>query len=474
MKTTPSVTLLYALKESFSTRCKLLSTDADTRVVPIEVPLAAYNDENVLIFVEQTGDDVVIHDGGRLVDYLADHNILMPLKQKPYRSYFYFYEDLAQRHGFRFSKQHRRFEMSIAPTDGRDALIFAECLVALSFLVMTKSAGLKPFSFKDARKLSGLQMTLTAAFSAQIKVKYGLEPQIQQRRTPQDWGLTLRAPDESIQGCVHYLSGTDWPQLVRRALVFNSFSQMSGDWFKIEPDRYWGIYGGPPQFFEDTNAILANIGNGHSKRVLRLSDEESLISEITNKLGLSAQENWQYEARRQRDAAGEMLFAPEEDEIWLRGADDSRPEQLVIHKGLDSASIGDQRSIEMESAANRLLDDAEHDPQLVTKLLDTYGIAFAEYVLAEIKRHPSNVPSSRFTRIADALLQYYIDRKNVEATELVDRYVAEVETDAERLAKPEEAFREEEDAINHFIVGELRTLKREVARLADAKSGRYG
>lgn len=465
MKTNPAITLFNALKESFSTRCKLLTKDISSSLVPIELPLATFNDENVVIFVEQ-GEGLILHDGGRLVDYLADHNILMPLKQKPYSTYFFFYEDLAQKHGFTFSKQHRRFEMTVRPGDGKEALIFAECLIALSFLVLTKSAGLKPFSFKDSRQLSGLQMTLTAAFSEQIRVSYGLNPKIERRRAPQDWGLTLKAPDESIQGCVYYLHGTTFSQLVRRALVFDSFARKADTWFNIEPDRYWGVYAGPPKFFEDTNAVLADVGNGSAKRVLRLNEEGELVAEITDRLGLSVQENWQDQAIRWRERAGETLFTHEDE-----GNLESDSEQLIISKEFDSASVGDQTNIEADSISKQFLNAEDYSQETVLSLLDAYGVVFAKRVLSRIKKEPLRVAPEQFNKIADIFLRYFTDKENTEAIAVVDKSVAEIEPTMERGNRIEQAFRDEENAINQFVIGELRSLKREVARLAELKGG---
>lgn len=451
-------------------RCRLISSDTQTDSVPIELPLATFDDKNVLIFVEQSSEGLLIHDGGRVVDYLADHNI-MPLKRDPSRRYFHFYEDLAQKHGLRFSNKHRRFERMVEPTDGKEALIFAECLIALSFLALTKAAGLKPFSFKDAQNLTGLQMTLTAAFSSEIQVKYGLEPQIQQRPARQDWGLTLRASDARIRGCVHYLNGVDFSQVVRRALVFNEFSKMSERWFNIEPDCHWGVYGGPPKFFDDANAILADVGNGSSKCVLRMTDEESLISQITDRLGLSPDKNWQDEATRQRETFGGRLFAHEADDVRLRLSEKARPEQLLIPTALDRATLGEHTADAIESAANRFLDSAEAHPKHLRSLLDAYGLAFAERVLSEISQHANRVSLARFTFIADTFLRYYSERNDVDAVDLVDRHVAVIEERMEPLVTFEETFRREEEAATDFVACEIRSLTTEITKLLAAKGG---
>jgi hypothetical protein len=455
-------TLVDSLTTFFSEHCKVLPPDPHSRAVPIEVPLSGYDDENIIVFVEQNGGQTILHDGGRAVDYLADHDIAVHLNQKKYALYARFYQDLAKKHGFTFSERQRRFEIQIQPDQGQKALVFVECLICLNFLVMTKWAGMKTHSHEEAQKLSGLGMTLAVAFP-EIKVAPGLLPEVRGMPARQDWGLTLIVPQTGKRGCIHYLRGPDWAHLSRSAILLNTFTQMSDRWFNVAQDCFWGIYGGPPELLNLTNTLLKDIGNGSATRVISFDQDEKLVENVSDRLGVVARQDWRQRVNLRREALGEKYLSKH-----TRQASEPAPDQTQA----DDFWLDDAFSAGFDAAARQLLNETEFRRECAIEPLETYGLAFARYVLAEIKKSPGKTDVSRFNHIADAFLQYYSQRNDTTATNVIDGEVAEIEEQMAGLATSEQVFLQEDQAVNRYLLTELKSLKAELGKLVETKNGK--
>ena len=173
-------------------------------------------------------------------------------------------------------------------------------------------------------------------------------------------------------------------------------------------------------------------------------------------------ETWFQSARRWHPGLGDLKFdlptsASTSNVARTRVGGSTEPLPGIFSTGIDAA-------------ARRLIGETEYKSEFATDPLDTYGIAFAQYVLAQIKERPNEVILSRFHQIADGFLRYYSNDDR--ATRLIDREVAEVEQRMERTIAQEEAFLQEEQAANRFVVAELKGLRAELAKLAAIRNAK--
>jgi len=458
--------VLSSLRTFFSAGCKILNPGIGTDSIPVELPLAGYDDQNVVVFVERDGERLILHDGGRFVAYLANHDILVQSRQQKYRDYLRFFEDLASRHRFSFSEQHRRFETIISGDGGKESLVFVECLVALSFLVMTKSAGLRGFGYQEAQHLSALKTALTAVFP-DVRIASGIVAQVQERPVPQDLGLTLTAPSKQTRGCIHYVQGRDWAHVVRSAILFDEFSR-NERWFSVTPGCVWGVYGGPMEFFDDTQRLLRSIGNGRAAQLIDFESGNQLVGEMSERLQVPPQHRWEHLLKVRREPLPETASVSN-----LAGARTSQDQDLWSLTTFAKREHSDEASnAGVEGAAERLLQAPAYDSKLVIEPLESYGTPFAQYILDHIRAKPTSVSRGRFNRIADEFLQYFNHRGDFDALNSIDSKVADIEEEMTPPLKSDYVFRQEEEAVNGFVVAELRSLRKELARLSDAQSGR--
>ncbi|MBI2476034.1 MAG: hypothetical protein HYV67_02220 [Candidatus Taylorbacteria bacterium] len=146
MKNSPESKVRIAVVQFFSAECRGFKHD---EVCGIKLPLMAYDGNAITVFITKNGRGIILHDGGRINDYLSDYGITVTRRGSIACR---LYKRLADKHSFAFRPKTGRFEMALAKPEGEKVFGFASALAGLTFLV----APLRPWFAKTTVDLDSL------------------------------------------------------------------------------------------------------------------------------------------------------------------------------------------------------------------------------------------------------------------------------------------------------------------------------
>jgi hypothetical protein len=278
-ESTPS-TIRNALVEYFSGACRLQEhREGASSIFALETPLARFDDINTVIFIKPTDQGWLLHDGGKTMNYLDDHGIDLLSTSQKQRVFCSFAEDLSIKHSLIISKSARRLEMYLKGVDGRQVLTFIECMVALSFLVMSRQAGLMGFSAQSLMNFANLKVSLQKALPA-VRIENGIRPSAKGINVFHRWGISVFAKENKMTGCLQYLDGDNWDKVSRNVLITGALYRMSKEWLRISPSNFITVYAGPPELLPNTRRLLDQFKNGHKPQIVDLKDTKNLIKAV--------------------------------------------------------------------------------------------------------------------------------------------------------------------------------------------------
>jgi len=271
-----------ALVTYFSGACRLHVYDqGPSPILALDTPLARFDDCNVTIFIKCADDGWLLHDGGRTVNYLADHGIDLfssSQKQLIFRKYLH---DLLSKHKMSVPANSRRLVMQLTEVDGRNVLAFIECLVALSFLVLVRQAGLAPLTKRSIENLANLKVKLQGELPG-VHIRTGIRPSAGNLPINHRWGISLYRPDDKqpLAACLQYLDGENWDKISRNVLITAALYQKCKQWLHIPPQNFITVYAGPNELADNARKMLDQFRNGTRPRMVMLEDTTAVVRAV--------------------------------------------------------------------------------------------------------------------------------------------------------------------------------------------------
>jgi hypothetical protein len=366
-----------SIVEHFATECSVVARPVGGRdLAVIRIPLAMFDDREVLLYVERKHGAVTIHDGGRVAHFLRNNGIEAYSHGQNHRQYSHFFDELANRHGFTFCAKRQRAELILAEYSGKQVLAFAECLVSLTFLVMARRTGLY-FVKSEAERLTSVKHAIEIAFPG-VDIRPEIRPTSE--RSVVLPGFILEAGRGGRRACLPYLSGS-WPEIFQRAPTIVTCAKMG--WLEIELENIFWLYGGPPDLLPDTERFLKKL-EVESPKVIPFDATKDILNRVADTL--------QTPKNRGHLAHSSRVTLPPHRKL---SAQIKRDEQV------DGSAVTEEALIRRALHSNTL------DEACLLSGLNRFGINFARKLLKVASQADPRRPIGREDEVLETIFKFY-------------------------------------------------------------------
>lgn len=253
--------------------------------VTVQTPFMLYDDRRISVRIRIDGNQLILHDNGSVIQYLQGYGIDL-LKQKLPSKHQRWLGELMSRNGLSVDQRYKWFYKRIEKESKEDLLSFVESITAISFLVLPRSVGMQPLSWKDKLVYERLRGYI------QSKVKdISITPGI--RFSPinwsNQWGMMLRKKERSAIA-LQFLGGDNMQKIGENIMLTASVLSLQEKCMGVAPGNVIVVFSGHDDHFDWARSTFrfatSNLREGQEYPFVPVADKGSVVKLVKSRFSI--------------------------------------------------------------------------------------------------------------------------------------------------------------------------------------------